>query len=78
MKVPLSPPSTTAGDLGWNGFGSSFGSREFFEKLRHFVKRLWNHFRQGSFNYQFFFGMKQCKSMVILKDFPLILHGLGW
>ena len=25
-----------------------------------------------------FLGMKQCKSMVVLKDFPLILHGLGW
>ena len=77
MKVPLSPPSTAAGDLGWNGFGSSFGSREFFEKLRHFVNGCGITFVRDH-SITFFWGMKQCKSMVILKDFPLILHGLGW
>ena len=34
--------------------------------------------KQGSLDYPIWRGLKQCKSMVDLRVFPLIVHGLGW
>jgi len=34
--------------------------------------------KQGSLDYPIWRGVKQCKFIVNLRGFPLIVHGLGW
>ena len=37
----------------------------------------WGPYKQGSFDYHFW-GNQTMQMLVILRDFPLIMHCLGW